>query len=256
MSERHIVAFGGLRPMPGRIHPIVEFVLDLTGKARAKVAFLPTATGDSTESLVSFYNRFPRDRTELSHLNLFQRTIADIRGYLLDQDVIWVGGGNTANMLAVWRVHGVDRVLREAWEAGVVLAGGSAGSLCWFECGTTDSFNLHELAPLHDGLGFLSGSHCPHYDGEAQRRPLYHRLVREGFPGGLAVDEDAAAHFVGTELAEVVASREGAAAYRVEKRGADVIETPLPARLLPAGAALPWMAVPELRGEETENGKD
>lgn len=240
MSERHIVAFGGLRPSPGRVHPIVEFVLGLTGKERPKVAIIATATGDAAESLGTLYGRLPPDRTERSHLALFHRTITDIRGYLLDQDVIWVGGGNTANMLAVWRVHGVDLALREAWEAGVVLAGGSAGSLCWFECGTTDSFNIQQLAPLHDGLGFLPGSHCPHYDGEEQRRPLYHRLVADGFPDGLAVDEDAAAHFVGTHLEEVVSSRDGARAYRVERRGGEVVETPLAARQLPPGSAIPW----------------
>jgi peptidase E len=151
---------------------------------------------------------------------------------LLEQDVIFVGGGNTASMLAVFRAHGVDQILREAWEAGIVLCGGSAGSLCWFECGTTDSFDLFELAPLHDGLGFLAGSHCPHYDGEEQRRPLYHRLIGEGFPAGIAIDDDAAAHFVGTELKEVVSAREGATAYRVEKAGDRVVETTYEARAL------------------------
>jgi len=243
MSERHIVAFGGLRPTPGRVHPIVDYVLDLTGKPRARVAILPTARGDAPEIIELLYARLPADRTERSHLALFSRSIADIRGYLLSQDVIWVGGGNTANMLAVWRVHGVDQVLREAWEAGIVLAGGSAGSLCWFEGGTTDSFNLYELAPIRDGLGFLSGTHCPHYDGEAQRRPLYHRLISEGLPDGLAVDEDAAAHFFGTELAEVVSSRESATAYRVERKGGQTVETRLDARPLPTGRPLPWVEV-------------
>jgi len=245
MTHRHIVAFGGLRPTPGRVHPIVDFILDLTGKPRARVAILPTATGDAAESLQSIYARLPPDRAERSHLALFNRSIADIRGYLLSQDVILVGGGNTANMLAVWRVHGVDVALREAWEAGVVLAGGSAGSLCWFEGGTTDSFNLYELAPIRDGLGFLPGTHCPHYDGEAQRRPLYQRLITEGLPDGLAVDEDAAAHFIGTELVEVVSSREPATAYRVERKDGQAVETRLDARPLPAGRPLPWTAVNE-----------
>ena len=118
------------------------------------------------------YSRFPASRCERSRLALFSRTVEDIPAYLLQQDIVVVAGGNTANMLAVWRVHGVDCALRTAWERGVILTGGSAGSLCWFECGTTDSFNLLRLAPLQDGLGFLSGSHCPHYDGEEQRRPL------------------------------------------------------------------------------------
>ncbi len=235
VADRHILPFGGLRPTPGRIHPLVDYLLDLTGKPRARVAFLPTAMGDSPEALVNMYARFPAERTERSHLALFHRTVDDVERYLLNQDIIVVSGGNTANMLAIWRVHGVDAALRAAWEEGVILTGGSAGSLCWFECGTTDSFNLYRLAALHDGLGFLPGSHCPHYDGEAQRRPLYHQLIREGFPAGYAIDEDAAVHFVGREAAEVVTGRSGATAYRVERVGEEAVETPLEARLL-AGA--------------------
>jgi len=232
MQQRRIVAFGGMRAQPGVRSPLVGYILGLTGKARPKVCCIPTARGDQPEAIVKFYERFAGAPAETTHLGLFDRTVRDVRGFLLDQDVIWVGGGNTANMLAVWRVHGVDRALREAWEAGIVLCGGSAGSLCWFECGTTDSFDLTQLAPLHDGLGFLSGSHCPHYDGEAQRRPLYHRLIAEGFPAGYAIDDDAAIHFVGTEVAEVVSARDGATAYRVERRGGQVVETPLEARTL------------------------
>ncbi len=213
---------------------MVAYLLELTGKPRARVAFIPTATGDASETLVNMYARFPAERTERSHLALFNRTVDDIPSYLLSQDIIWVGGGNTANMLAVWRVHGVDRALRAAWEAGVILTGGSAGSLCWFECGTTDSFSLSRLAPLHDGLGFLPGSHCPHYDGEEQRRPLYHALIADGFPSGYALDDDAAIHFEGQEVREVVSAREGASAYRVACVDGVAIETRLEPRVLPA----------------------
>ncbi len=236
MPERHIVPFGGLRPTRGRTHPLAEYLLELTGKPRARVAFIPTATGDASESLLTMYSRFPPERTERSHLALFHRTVTDIRSYLLAQDILWVGGGNTADMLAVWRVHGVDAVLREAWEAGVILTGGSAGSLCWFECGTTDSFDVNQLAPFPDGLGFLPGSHCPHYDGEVQRRPLYHELIRGGFPAGYGVDDDVALHFVGTTLAEVVTARAGAAAYRVECAAGAVVEHRLEPRPLPGCA--------------------
>lgn len=225
--------FGGLRPAQSKTHPLVTYLLDLVGKPRARVAFIPTATGDSTETLVNMYARFPADRSERSHLALFNRTVEDITAYLLAHDIIWVGGGNTANMLAVWRVHGVDRALRSAWEQGVILTGGSAGSLCWFECGTTDSFNLATLAPLHDGLGFLPGSHCPHYDGEVQRRPLYHSLIAEGFPAGYALDDDAAIHFEGREIRAVLSARPGASAYRVERADGVVTETRLEPRLLP-----------------------
>ena len=232
METRHIVAFGGLRPSKLGTHPLISYVLSLTGKERPKVCFIPTATGDSAMSLVNFYDRIPASSAERSHLSLFGRTVKNIRDFILSQDAIFVGGGNTANMLAVWRVHGVDVILREAWEAGLIMCGGSAGSLCWFECGTTDSFDLNEIQPLYDGLGFIPGSHSPHYDGEEQRRPLYHRLISDGFPSGYAVDNDAAIHFAGKDIHEVISGRHGATAYRVELNGAQVVETPLDARLI------------------------
>jgi len=145
---------------------------------------------------------------------------------LTGQDIIYVGGGNTANMLAVWRVHGVDRMLREAWEHGVILTGVSAGMICWFEAGVTDSFG--PLAALRDGLGFLPGSAYPHYDGEKDRRPTYHGLVRAGFPAGYAADDGAALHFADTRLEVCVASQPTAGVYWV---GADG-ETARPVRLL------------------------
>jgi peptidase E len=232
MRDQHIVAFGGLSQSVGTTHPIISYILSLVPKKRPKVCFIPTATGDSPTGIISFYDRVPAQNAERSHLSLFGRTIEDIRGYLLKQDVILVSGGNTANMLAIWRIHGVDEVLREAWESGVILCGGSAGSLCWFECGTTDSFNLNKLAPLNDGLGFLPGSHCPHYDGEAQRRPLYHRLISDGFPAGYAIDNDAAIHFYYQNISNVISSRREATAYKVEKVRGSVVETKLEAKLL------------------------
>jgi peptidase E len=159
---------------------------------------------------------------------LFARGREDLREWLLAQDVVLVPGGSTANLLALWRLHGVDAILREAWTAGVVLAGWSAGANCWFEACTTDSFGP-DLEPLEDGLGFLEGSFCPHYDSEPRRRPLFHRLVAAGFPPGYGVDDLAACHFVGTELAAVIRSDPAANAYRVE-RGGDgaVLERRLP----------------------------
>lgn len=231
--EPTIIPFGGLRAVRGRTHPMVDYLLSLTGKERPKIAVIPTATGDAVTTVAANFERFPPDRAEVRVLRLFERTVRDIEAFLCAQDIVWVGGGNTASMLAVWRAHGVDVALRSAWEQGVIMTGGSAGSLCWFEGGTTDSFDLDELAPLSDGLGFLPGSHCPHYDGEEQRRPLYQRLVSEGFPAGYAMDDDAAIRFTGTTLTEVVTAREGATCYRVEA-GADgkAVETALPARLL------------------------
>ena len=147
--------------------------------------------------------------------------------------MIYVGGGNTASLLAVWRAHGLDTILQDALAGGAVLCGVSAGMNCWFEASVTDSFGP-ALAPLDDGLGFIVGSACPHYDADEHRRPIYHRLVAAGFPAGFAADDGVALHFADAEeLVEVVASREGARGYRVEQRpdGA-AVEIPLPTRYL------------------------
>jgi len=201
-----------------------EYILSLARNPRPKVCFVGTASGDSETYRLRSYQSFARHNCTPSHLQLFDRTLDDIRPFVFDQDVIYVGGGNTVNLLAVWRVHGLDRILREALAQGVVLCGISAGSIRWFEAGVTDSFGL-TLSPLRDGLGFLPGSNCPHYDGEPQRRPTYQRLVREGFPAGYAADDGCALHFVAGKLKRVVTSRAKAAAYRVEMREGDVAET-------------------------------
>jgi len=235
--SRTVVALGGGGFSMEPDNPLLDdHVLSLAraarGRERPRVCFLATASGDSPVYIANFYTAFAR-RVEASHLALFNRTETDIRSFLLDQDVVYVGGGNTENMLAIWRVHGVDRALREAWQAGVVMTGLSAGSLCWFETGTTDSFGKG-LAALSGGLGFVPGSHSPHYDGEATRRPRYHQLVAEGaLPAGYAADDGAALVFDGPHLVEAISSRPDARAYRVE-RGTDgvAVETAIPTRYL------------------------
>lgn len=229
---RTIIAMGGGGFSMEPDSPLLDdFILSQANAARPRVCFLPTASGDADGYIVNFYTAFA-SRAEASHLRLFYRTGEDVRALLLGQDIIYVGGGNTENMLAIWRTHGLDRILREAWEAGVILAGLSAGSICWFEAGTTDSFGP-DLDVLTDGLGLVAGSHCPHYDGEPQRRPKYHRLVADGrLPAGYAADDGAALVFDGTELREVVASRPDATAYRVEAVDGVARETRLPARYL------------------------
>ncbi|MDQ2982790.1 MAG: peptidase E [Actinomycetota bacterium] len=225
MAERHIVAIGGWDwDDSDCVRRLQDYLL---GQARGrKVCYVPTAAGDRADTIVAFYEQWG-GRGELSHLTVFPWPRPELRSFLLSQDVIVVSGGNTANMLAIWRVHGLDGLLREAWEAGIVLTGWSAGMICWFEASVTDSFGP-QLEGMRDGLGFLPGSACPHYDSEEERRPIYRRLVDEGFPPGYAADDCVALHFAGAELAEVVTARDGAAAYRVEP-GA---ETPLPARAL------------------------
>jgi peptidase E len=191
-----------------------EYLLGLTGKDVPRVCLIPTATGDSDAIVVWFYNSFTGARCRPSHLALFNRKVEDISSFLLEQDLIWVSGGNTAAMLAVWRQHGVDVVLREAWQQGVVLSGSSAGANCWFDACSTDSFG--PLAPLNDGLGFLAGSFCPHYDGEVNRRPTLERFIESGdLPDGYAVDNYAGIRWTGAELTEVVSAKEGSRAYRV-----------------------------------------
>lgn len=206
------------------------------GRDRPRICFIGTATGDAPGLIERFHGVFA-DVADTSHLALFDRTVEAIEPFLVDHDAIYVGGGNTASLLAVWRTHGVDGALAAAHDAGVVLAGRSAGSICWFEGGTTDSFGP-TLRGLTGGLAFIPGSNSPHYDGEAQRRPLFQRLVGDGsLPPGIAVDDHAAAVFDGQDLLEVVASHAGPAAYRVERTADGVVETAIPARVLTAGAA-------------------
>jgi dipeptidase E len=219
MAQRTIVAIGGFAD----VGPLTDYVL---GLARGKrVLYVPTAGMENTDYTVWWYGLLNDRGASMSHLHFFPWPPADARERVLSHDVVLVPGGNTANMLAIWRLHGFDAILREAWEAGIVLAGWSAGAICWFEAGVTDSFG-----PGLDGidcLGFLPGSACPHYDGEPMRRPRYAELLREGFPAGLALDDDVGARFEGTELAEVVSTRDGATAYRVTGKGEEALEARL-----------------------------
>ena len=184
--------------------------------------FVPTAVADDAENTLWAYSQLG-DRAQVSHVSFFPWPPPELRRLALEQDVIFVSGGNTANALAIWRTHGFDEILREAWEAGVVLTGWSAGMICWFEAAVTDSFGP-QLQGMRDGLGFLPGSACPHYDGEDQRRPVYTTLVADGFPPGLAADDCVALRFDGTELAETVSASPGARAYRVSPEGEEPIE--------------------------------
>jgi len=217
-----IVAMGGLSWDDAERRRLEDYFLGFAQRERPRVLFVPTAAADAAEPTLNIVSQLG-DRAQVSHLPFFPWPPPDVRELVLDHDVIFVSGGNTANALAIWRVHGFDEILREAWEAGIVLTGWSAGMICWFDAGVTDSFGP-QLEGMRDGLGFLPGSACPHYDGEAERRPVYTRLVREGFPPGLAADDCVALRFDGTELAEVVSVREGAGAYRVSPQGEEPIE--------------------------------
>jgi peptidase E len=228
--KQQIIAIGGggFYEDPTNL-ALEDYLLKQAEVALPSVCYIGTASGDDSTSVARFYSAFSRLECRPRDLLLFRRT-PDLRSLLLSQDVIYVGGGNTKSMLAVWRDWGIDEVLREAWCEGVVLTGISAGAICWFESGLTDSW-AERLNPLRC-LGFLPDACCPHYDGEPERRPALHEAVTNGsLPATLALEDWTAAHFVGTELLRIVSSRQNAKGYRVERKGKTVVETALPAEM-------------------------
>jgi peptidase E len=228
---QQIVAMGGGGWMMD--DPVLDrAVLELTDARRPRICLLPTASGDHPSS-ARFLEAFPAGGFDASILRLFDREVDDIDAFVGEQDIVYVGGGNTVNMLAVWRAHGVDRALRAAYDAGVVMAGMSAGANCWFEASTTDSYRLGGADLLLDGLAFVPGSFTPHYASEPARRPAVLELVASGqLPPGLACDDYAAVHLVNGELAEAMRSRPGARVFRVTPGDGGTREEPLEARTL------------------------
>jgi dipeptidase E len=229
MPGPQILAFGGHAVGAPESRTSEDLLLALSGKERPRVLFVPTASAESRDYVVRFYAAFA-GRADVSHLDVFPWPPAELREFVLGHDVVYVGGGNTANMLAIWAVHGLDEILREAWQEGVVLSGTSAGMICWFEGGVSDSFGP-QLEAM-ECLGLIPGSACPHYDGEELRRPRYHELVAAGLPGGWAAEDGVALHFDGWELREAVTALPGKAAYRVELRDGEVVEERIEARPL------------------------
>src|SRR4051794_28650547 len=235
-----IVAFGGGGFSMEAGNPLLDdFVLSLTASARPRVCFLPTASGDADHYVVRFYRHFAC-RSDASHVSLFRRergggaVEGDVAAHLLEQDLIYVGGGNVLSMLGTWRAHGLDAVLRRAWRRGVVLCGPSAGSLCWF----AEALTAFHGAPRRvRGLGLLPFSNCVHYTNEPERRGEYHRFVGDGMRPGYAADDGAALHFRGEELEAIVSSRPHAKAYRVEPVDDEVVETVLDPAFLGAQLA-------------------
>ena len=230
MPTTHLIAMGGggFSMDDARLD---QYIIEQAPVSQPKICFLPQAGAEDDFYIVRFYRAFLDLGCAPSHLSLFRPHTADIVDFLLSQDVIYVGGGNTKSLLALWREWELDAILRRAWQQGTMLAGVSAGAICWFEQGLTDSIH-NQLNPL-PCLGYLTGSCAPHYDGEEQRRPRFHELVASGeMPPGYGIDDYAALHFVDGELHRVVASREGAQAYRVECGVEGAAETPLTARPL------------------------
>jgi len=225
---------GGFTSRPGDPE-LDELVLELSGRREPRILFLPTASGDPNEGIAAFHATFG-DRAALATvLSLFRRhgDPRTLREIVLAHDVVYAGGGSMRNLLAIWGAHGLDVVLREAWERGIVLAGLSAGAMCWFAGGVTKSFGAPEAIP---GLGFLPGSMSVHADGEPERLPVYLEMVRTGeLPGGWAADDGVGLVFHGTELARVVSARPGSGAVRVDCVGGELVRRRIEPELLGAG---------------------
>jgi len=225
---------GGFTCRPGD-PALDELVLELSGRREPRVLFLPTASGDPTEQITSFHITYGRRAALATVLSLFRRhgDPRSLREIVLAHDVVYVGGGSMRNLMAIWAAHGLDVVLREAWESGIVLAGLSAGAMCWFQAGITKSFGPPEPTA---GLGFIPASMSVHADGEPERLPVYLDAVARGeLPGGWAADDGVGLVFEGTELARAVTARPGSGAVRVDAVGGELVRRRVEPELLGAG---------------------
>jgi dipeptidase E len=233
-ATRQIVAIGGALSKSQTAGPaLFDYVFGLTGKKRPKVLFINTATGDKETTAAWSFRAVSKLGCQPSELTFFERTPLPevMRELILSQDVILVGGGNTKSMLAVWQAYGLPALLREAWEQGIVLAGSSAGAICWFEECLTDSYA--EKYTALECLGFLPGSCCPHFDERTARRKTYHRLVEQGkLLPGIAIDEQVAVHFIGDTVHQVISTNKKAGAYQVNLRAGKAVQKGLISKLV------------------------
>ena len=222
---KQIIAIGALTE-PDENQLLYEYLFASSAKKTPRICFVTTAQGDNPDGLLLLYSAFSKLDCRPSHLSLLFPETADIHGAILNQDIIFAAGGNTKNMLAIWREWKLDEILREAYEQGILIAGWSAGAICWFEQGLTDSIP-GPLTPM-DCLGWLPGSCTPHYDYEPERRPTYQKLIAEGkLKPGIAIDDGAALHYIDDKLSKAVTSRPNAKAYAVGNERGSVIDTEL-----------------------------
>ncbi|MBW3656090.1 MAG: peptidase E [Gemmatimonadetes bacterium] len=222
MTQGQIVAFGGGGFAMEPENPLLDdYVLGLCRRSRPRVCLIPTASGDSSAWIDRFYSLFGDGRCEPSHLGLFSRGVDDLFAFLCEQDVLYVGGGNTVNLLAVWRAQALADVLPRVLANGTIACGVSAGGLCWFERGITDSYGPG-LNPLTNGLGFLPGSFCPHYDSDSRRPDAFRSFVHDSGHPGLAAEDGVGLHYVDGVLTRIVSSRPAARAWSFEPRGTRV----------------------------------
>ena len=228
MRQKQIIAIGGsgFSNAPSSPHLLEKYILQTTSKRTPSICFIPTASGDSAAYIKDFYSVFHHLGSRPSHLSLFSLPTNDLEGFLLEKDILFVGGGNTKSMLALWREWDLDTYLEKAYNQGILLAGSSAGANCWFEECVTDSL-YNSLTPL-SCLGFLKGSFCPHYDTEKGRRPSYHALLQNNqLSNGLALDDHVAAHYIDGSLFSIVCANKNKGAYALSKQGDQVQELSL-----------------------------
>jgi dipeptidase E len=225
-TQKQIVAMGGGGWGMEPDNPLLDrYIYNLSAKTEPKICFIPTASGDSEQYIARFYQHFVPKPADLSHLSLFEPTTADLESLILAQDIIYVGGGNTKNLIALWKEWHLDSILRQAWEQGIILCGLSAGSICWFEQGVTDSIPGDRT--VLTCLGFLPGSNCPHYNWEAYQKGYSRLLSQELIQDGYAADDGVALHFIGDRLCNIISSRPEAKAYYLENRNGKIIENVL-----------------------------
>jgi dipeptidase E len=221
--KKQIVAIGGGGfSVTSKTTNIDKYILKLVKSKYPKIAFLAAASGDSTSYIRRFYDSFGQEDCLCSHYDIFKSNHVDIESYLLEQDIIYVGGGNTFNMITLWKARGLDNILKKAWDKGIILCGVSAGSICWFDSGNTDSFGKLEKIK---GLGFLPYSNSPHYNSEADRRANFQDLItNKNIIGGYGVDEDVALHFVNNDLHKVIGQSDDCYAYKTYMNENKLIE--------------------------------
>jgi len=238
-AVRRLLTLGGhefsSRPPDRAVCELLLRLASERGGKRPRICILPTASGDTSDLISSFYAAFGERSCEPSDVSLFRlgRRPLALRDHLLAQDLIYVGGGSLVNLLAVWEAHDIAAILSLAWRQGIVLAGQSAGAMCWFEAGITKSSGKPLAAA---GLGFLGGSLCVHYNNEPERRAAYLAAVGAGMPPGYGLDDYAGLLWEGEGTPAALTARRGARAYRVTAQEGEVTESPLPARFLPAPA--------------------
>ena len=224
---KQIIAMGGGGFTMEPDNPLLDqYILNQSSKKKPKICFVPTASGDQAEYIQSFYRTFEKMDCQPMHLSFFEANFENLEEYILQQDIIYIGGGSTRNMLLIWENWGMGEVLKKAYENGIILAGISAGSNCLFEEAVTDPLNASLY--MLNGLGLLKGSYCPHYDGEEKRRPSYHQMILRGdIQEGYGVDDSAALHFIDGSLHKSVSSTISTKAYTVKKENCIIIEKPI-----------------------------